>query len=226
MIRRPAIAVFARNPVPGKVKTRLIPLLGEQGAANLHRALISDTLRKAGRLPARISRHLFLTPSRAPFRLARKSFKVHIQRGRDLGERIRNALDDLHHSHAPILIVGTDSPLVPASRFVLALKELETCDAVLGPCVDGGYYLIGLRKRAPGVLRGVRWGGRFAYRDTLRNIMNAGLSCSILEAGSDVDTPSDFKRLKREFERKPALRRLAPETWNFVRNFRKPSLRL
>jgi uncharacterized protein len=226
MARCPAIAVFARSPVPGKVKTRLIPSLGGEGAARLHQALLSDTVRKVSRLSARISQHIFLTQSNPPARIAAPSFKVHIQRGRDLGRRIENALDDLFRLHAPVLIIGADSPLIAPAQFLLAFKELEMCDAVLGPCGDGGYYLIGLQRRAPGVLRGVRWGGRFAFRDTLRNLIRAGLSCSVLEEGSDVDTPRDFSRLATTLEESAAARRLAPETWKFVVRSRKSGLGL
>jgi uncharacterized protein len=219
MTRTPAIALFARTPVPGKVKTRLIPLLGAEGAARFQEALLQDTLREVNRLRRPPARYIFLTGPKPRSRFATPLFQVHVQRGRSLGRRVENAFDLLFRRHAPVVIIGTDSPLIPASRFMLALRELGACDAVLGPCADGGYYLIGLGRRAPGVLRGVRWGTRFAFRDTLRNLLRAGLSCSILETGADVDRPRDFARLKNHFERNPASRRLAPGTWKFVEEF-------
>lgn len=130
-----------------------------------------------------------------------------------------------------MVVIGTDSPLLTPRILRLALDELRVCDAVLGPCPDGGYYLIGLRARADqnmralgrrGVFARVRWGSAFAFRDTLRNLVRSGLSCSVLEPLGDVDRPPDWRRLARELARSPVARRLAPATWLFVKQTRSP----
>jgi len=272
----PAIAVFARAPVAGQAKTRLIPLLGPQGAAGLQAALISDTLRKVAALRGRVQPYLFLTGHSISFhraavrasrplsrerlapalegsrnprfwgprsflkpvdmrnsnRNARATFswapacigEFHIirQQGKDLGERLENTFRRLLLLHPSCVVIGTDSPLIPARILRQALRELHTCESVVGPCPDGGYYLIALRRSVgPGMLRGifrsVRWSTAFALRDTLRNLLRLDLSCSVLGGYADVDLPGDLQRLKKNLSRNRAARHMAPATWTFLK---------
>jgi len=233
----PAIAVFARAPVAGQAKTRLIPLLGAQGAARFQAALISDTLHKVAGLRRWVQPYLFLAASPITFGRSHaeailheqplagagiSEFSIIRQQGKDLGERLENAFRRLLRFHPSCVVIGTDSPLLPARILHQALGELRACESVLGPCPDGGYYLIALRRPArPGMLRGifsrVRWSTAFAFSDTLRNLLGQGLSCSVLEACADVDLPRDLQRLKEDLTRNRKARRLAPATWNFVK---------
>jgi len=100
------------------------------------------------------------------------------------------------------------------------MNELRFCEAVLGPCPDGGYYLIGLRRMRVGLFREVRWGTPHAFRDTLANILGRSFSCSILEPAADIDRPEDFRRLESEMVNDPAARRSAPAVWKFVKKLR------
>jgi hypothetical protein len=233
----PAIAVFARAPVAGHAKTRLIPLLGSQGAARFQAALISDTLRKVAGLRRWAQPYLFWATS--PITFGRSDaeailheqalaggdiseFSLIRQQGKELGERLENAFRGLLRLHPSCVVIGTDSPLFPARILRQALGELRACESVLGPCPDGGYYLIALRRPAdPGRLRSifrrVRWSTAFAFSDTLRNLLRQGLSCSVLEACADVDLPRDLQRLKKDLVQNWKVRRLAPATWNFVK---------
>jgi hypothetical protein len=94
------------------------------------------------------------------------------------------------------------------------------CAAVLGPCPDGGFYLIALRRaevdEIPSLFRRVRWGTAFAFRDMLGNLLRRGLACSILEPCPDVDRPKDFRRLVWELVRNRVARRAAPAVWRYV----------
>jgi rSAM/selenodomain-associated transferase 1 len=211
----PALAVFARRPSPGSAKTRLIPLLGPRGASELHAALVRDVLRKVEELPRKITPYLFLT-GRGGDPPHAKRFVLACQRGADLGARLENAFRVLLRGHSGAVILGTDSPLLPPRILRVAFNELKVCDAVLGPCPDGGYYLVGLRCRSSNSFRGVRWGTAFAFHDTLENLLMAGHSCSILEPYPDVDVPEDLRRLFRELQRNSSARRLAPSTWEFL----------
>jgi len=241
----PAVAVFARPPIAGHTKTRLIPLLGQRGAATLQAAFISDTLGKVARLKESVQPYLFLTgdsitlrrsavqergaPSRerlapAPYWLpaCTREFRIIRQQGTDLGDRLENAFRRLFLLHPSCVVIGTDSPLVPARLLRQALRELQACESVLGPCPDGGYYLIALRRPAdPGMLRGifrsVRWSTAFAFRDTLGSLLRRGFSCSVLEGYADVDLPRDVHRLKEDLSRNRKARRLAPATWAFLK---------
>ncbi len=220
---RRALTIFARAPTPGKAKTRLIPVLGARGAARFHEALISDSIRKVNALRERVTRYLFLTGRAPASSSGLRRYTLARQRGRNLGERLERAFRRLLHRHTRAVVMGTDSPALRPRLLREAFRELEICDAVLGPCPDGGYYLIGLRRKSvridSGLFRGIRWGTRFAFRDTRRNLLARGFSCSILEPVGDVDRPEDLRRLRRELARKSALRRLAPRSWAFLKSW-------
>ncbi len=180
----------------------------------MHAALVRDTLRKVDTLPSNVTPYLFLT-GRGDIPDAR-GFVPGRQRGADLGARLQNAFQLLLRGHTGAVIIGTDSPLFPPRILRLAFDELRVCDAVLGPCPDGGYYLIGLRRCYANLFRGVRWGTASTLRDTLENLLPAGLSSSILEPYPDVDVPADLRRLFRELKRSRSARNLAPSTWEFL----------
>lgn len=235
-----AVAVFARPPVRGQAKTRLIPLLGEHGAADFQAALAADAVRKLRTLcggGSPVSPYLFIAdlfgssegPRTSNGRALRSSFKTILQKGGDLGERLTHAFRYLWVNHRSAVVIGTDSPLLPVRLLRVALSELEVSDAVLGPCPDGGYYLIGLRRPsrerpllAARVFGRVRWGSRFAFKDTLRNMLGEGLSCSMLDSVRDIDRPADVHRLRRELATNAGARRLAPDTARFLLNLPTP----
>lgn len=139
------------------------------------------------------------------------------QRGKDFAERLARAFRDLLRTHPKAVFIGTDSPELSLRLLRRAIRELEACDAVLGPCPDGGYYVIGLRRFDAKLFIGVRWGSRFTFRDTVRNLIRRRFSCSILDFCPDLDRPEDFTRWAREMKTRPSLRRLAPAAWRFVR---------
>jgi rSAM/selenodomain-associated transferase 1 len=219
-LKAPAIAIFARAPAQRKTKTRLIPLLGAEGAAAFQGALISDVIRKVDLLSGDVRRYLFLAGQNSHGCSLPSDYTLMRQRGADLGERLTSGFRLLLRRHPEAVVIGTDSPTLPLRLLNAAIRELDFCDGVLGPCPDGGYYLVGLRRleahQIQSVFRDIRWGSAFAFRDTLRNLLRNKLSCSILEPWGDVDRPRDFHRLKRELAARHAARRLAPATWRFV----------
>lgn len=210
------MATFARAVHPGKTKTRLIPALGPQGAAELHQALVSDALRKVAGLAGKAGCYVFTAGGALPERMVPRAFERRRQRGRDLAERLSRAFTQLLRAHSRAVIIGTDSPTLAPAVLRLALEELRTVDAVLGPCPDGGYYLIGLRRAVPGLFTGLRLGTEFAFGDTLASLLAHGLSCSVLEPCPDIDRPEDLAALKIWLASNPAARRLAPHTWRFL----------
>jgi rSAM/selenodomain-associated transferase 1 len=211
------VGVFARAPVAGRAKTRLIPLLGAHGAAELQTALILDTARKVNELSRIAERWFFCAGGTYPDFAGHSEWTLAEQRGRDLGARVDRAFQTLLRLHEAAVIIGTDSPLLATRTLHRALTELRVCEAVLGPCPDGGFYLMGLRRPVPRIFRGVRWGTRFAFRDMRRNLVGAGLSCSILEPVPDVDRPADVLALARRLRKEPAKRQQAPALWRIVK---------
>ncbi len=224
--KKPALLLFAKVPRPGQVKTRLAGKIGPDAAALLHIAFVADTLHLLRELP--FTPYLFLAgSSQGANHFARRltlprRVRVEMQHGRDLGERLTRAFRKLLKRYPALVILGSDSPTLPGAYVRQAFRELQVCDAVLGPCPDGGYYLIGLRRFSPtrlppGLLGDIRWGTRHAFRDTQRNFLREGLPCSILEEWPDVDTGEDLLRLTRNLKRSPALRRRAARTYRMLK---------
>lgn len=218
---REAVAIFARAPLPGKVKTRLVPLLGARVAAGFQAALISDIVGKVEQVRG-VARYFFFAGSKYPVRFSLRRYAVKRQLGGGLGQRLERAFRDLLRSHARAVVIGSDVPLLRPTVLRQALGELRVCDAVLGPCPDGGYFLIGLRSEGRGlprgIFRGIRWGSEFAFRDTLQNILGKHLSCSILEPVGDIDRPEDIWALWQVMTRLRRARRLAAATWRFLKS--------
>lgn len=190
--------------------------MGPDGAAELHRALVSDALRKVSRLRGDPVRYLYAAGGSLPAEMVPDGFVCRRQQGSGLGQRLARAFAGLLRQHSRVVIIGTDSPALSLSILRVALEELRTTDAVLGPCPDGGYYLIGLRQTQRGLFDRVRLGTESAFRDTLESLVGHGFSCSVLESCPDVDRPQDLIALKKSLTKTPLTRRLLPQTCRFI----------
>lgn len=195
------VVVFARAPLPGRVKTRLVPLLGEKGAARLHARLVERTVRTA--LAARCGPvELHYAPrARHPFfrRLARRyPLSLRAQSGGDLGARMRRAFERvLREAHAAIL-VGSDCPALTPADLRAARRALRGgADVVFAPAEDGGYALIGLDRPRGALFTGIDWGGPRVLAQTRRAIARLRLRRVELRTLWDVDRPEDAARLAR-----------------------------
>lgn len=191
----PRIAVFAKAPVPGAVKTRLVPLLGAEGAARLHASLVRHALATAREArPAALQ--LWCAPDAShPFFAEcadRFSCELHVQQGADLGSRMAHAFA----SNAPLVLIGGDCPSLQASHLEHAWRALESGDAVFAPAEDGGYALVGLARPAPLLFEGIDWGREGVMRETRRRVAASGLRCVELETLWDVDRPEDYRRMQ------------------------------
>lgn len=187
--------LFSKPAEPGKVKTRLQPVLTADQAAELHQAFLDD-----------------LVP-----RLARGDFELEIawaveagqplpeapggslrQYGADLGERLYHGLAEVARRYARVAAVGSDHPELTAQRVSEGFERLEAgADVVLGPAHDGGYYLIGLsgRRLSRRLFAGIDWGTDRVLSTTLERCRDLGLEASLLPAGLDVDVPEDLEQL-------------------------------
>ncbi len=193
-MRAGLLLIFARAPVPGRVKTRLIPVLGAEGAARLHRALLERTLRAAGGQQL-MKVELWTTPHAPPEFIAemrRRGLPVHVQQGRDLGARMEHALADALRRAPWAVVVGCDIPGLRRQDLVRAAHRLRNgADAVLGPAQDGGYWLVGLRRPCPALFRRMPWGTGRVARLTRRRLCRAGLAWAELPPRRDLDRPRD-----------------------------------
>ena len=191
------IAVFARAPVPGQVKTRLQPALGAEGALALHRQLVESTLFRA-RDAALGAVTLWIDGDpQQPELVAcvkRQRVGLNVQRGADLGARMHAALaDEIAVDPQGCLLIGCDCPALTSTRLRESAAALARHDAVLIPALDGGYVLIGLRQPQPMLFDGIRWGSEEVLAATRARIAAAGLRCAELAPLPDLDTPDDYR---------------------------------
>jgi len=196
-----AIAVFAKAPVPGAVKTRLAGVLGADAAASLHAGLVRHALStavRAGVGPV----SLWCAPDIAhPFfaRCAQESgARLEPQQGDDLGARMRHAFEPAWRSSVRLLVIGADCPALTAAHLEAAARALREKDAVFVPAEDGGYVLVGLARPLAGVFEDIPWGTAAVMTRTRERLRAAGASWTELPALWDVDRPDDYARLQRE----------------------------
>lgn len=198
------IVVFAKAPVPGKAKTRLIPRLGARGAAQLHAALVERTLETA--CAAGLGTvELCCAPDAAhPFFAAcaeRHGAALATQATGDLGARMLSAFDRIVPVSGPTLLIGSDCPALTPEHLREAAAALAAGhDAVLGPAEDGGYVLVGLARTSRCLFDGIGWGEPDVVRDTRARLAALGWRWHELAELWDVDRPEDLARLAERIE--------------------------
>ena len=197
----PRIAVFAKAPIAGEVKTRLIPLLGPEGAAALHSGLVRHALSAAAQSRVGVV-ELWCAPDESHPFFARcaSEFGVVLRRqeGADLGERMRRAFDDALGAGSPLIVTGSDCPVLREPDLQSAAQLLRTHDAVIAPAEDGGYVLLALAKPARALFEGVAWGTSAVLSQARERIAAEELRCKELGTYWDVDRPEDYARLQQE----------------------------
>jgi uncharacterized protein len=204
--RREALVMLARLPEPGKAKTRLAPALGAEGAAALYRAFTED-------LCAVLSPHFPLTLACAPDaaqpyfrRLARRFGLALVAQGEgDLGARMRRLAAQALADVPRVVLIGSDAPTLPVELVRRAFAALGRVRVVLGPSLDGGYYLLGVRPPLPDVFTRMPWGGAQVLARTLRRLRVRGIPHTLLPWWYDVDTAADLATLRRHLALLAAL---------------------
>ncbi|MFQ5877678.1 MAG: TIGR04282 family arsenosugar biosynthesis glycosyltransferase [Acidobacteriota bacterium] len=221
MIRtRPTLVLYARLPRAGAVKTRMQPFLRAREALELHQAMLEDSLRllrwaaeRAGARPVlAFSEAWEPEADGAPASLWRAAGGIDRlpQRGGPLGERLRNTLSDLRAAgEGEVVIFGSDSPTLPPVWLEAACEALSgRAGVVLGPALDGGYYLVGTGPGAAVPFEAIPWGTDRALLQTLRVLRSTGTRPALLPPWYDVDRPDDLGRVRRDLSAVPGF---APE---------------
>ncbi len=191
------LIVFARAPMPGRAKTRLIPALGKKGAAALHQRLLENTLDTITTLQ-QCKLELWCTPdtSHPSFKHLKNEYplSLHQQQGADLGERMAHAMQRALMEKRDAIIIGTDCPELSADDILQAIDLLQQgYDAVIGPAVDGGYYLLGLKRFESSLFQNIRWGSDSVFQQTLARLDRAGMPYQTLTTKHDLDRPADLE---------------------------------
>ncbi|MBX7527806.1 TIGR04282 family arsenosugar biosynthesis glycosyltransferase [Qipengyuania vesicularis] len=181
----PRLSIFARLPVPGKVKTRLIPALGEEGAARLYARLLVQTVEEARESGLAFELRVTGGEIAAFHELLGPDVSVVDQGEGDLGERMARV-------EAPALLIGSDCPGVTAPLLRAAADALDDRRVVLGPANDGGYYLIGYREPVPFLFEDMAWSTPAVLPETLARLVARGMGPAILPELTDIDTAEDL----------------------------------
>jgi len=199
-----ALVIFAKAPIPGQVKTRLCPPLTPDEAATLHGSFVLDTLERIQtavvKLKLPLDRYLACAPSASHvfFKIMeeRQGVKLIDQVGDDLGGRMSQAFGTLFaRGYRQVVLIGTDVPTLPLDHVKQAIASLENHDLVLGPALDGGYYLIGLKRMAPELFADIPWSTNQVLRLTQEKALKIGLKASLIAPWRDVDTLADLEAL-------------------------------
>lgn len=189
--------IMAKEPVPGKVKTRLTPPLTPHEAADLYRCFLQDRLLTMGAL-SEVDIALAYTPSRArkPFTdFCPEDFGLFAQHGRTLGEKLCHIFQEkLSEGYAAVSVMGSDSPDLPNRLVQLSFRLMlvERADLVMGPCPDGGYYLIAATKLYPELFSDIPWSTDKVLATTLTKAAELGLKTELLPPWNDLDTFQDL----------------------------------
>ncbi|MGH8002289.1 MAG: TIGR04282 family arsenosugar biosynthesis glycosyltransferase [Brasilonema sp.] len=191
------LIIFTRYPEPGKTKTRLIPALGTEGAANLQRQMTEHTLSQVKQLQKTSAVSFEVRFAGGNLQLMQDWLGYDLvyqpQGEGDLGLRMTQSFFNAFQSGAEkVLTIGTDCPDVNDQILAKAFEQLQQCDLVLGPAVDGGYYLIGLQRPIPELFINIDWGTSQVLHQTINIAQTLNLSVADLPPLADIDRPEDL----------------------------------
>lgn len=184
--------IFARNPVLGNVKTRLAQTIGDSKALEIYKKLLAHTAAITSN--ATYDKFVFYADSiQDSDSWDNKFYEKRLQRGNDLGDRMRYAFQELLScGYGYVLIIGTDCYELTAEIIESGFRQLQDADAVIGPCQDGGYYLLGMKRLHESLFKNKSWSTASVCMDTVRDLQLAGLSYFLLPTLNDIDVEADL----------------------------------
>ncbi len=190
------LIIFTRYPQPGLVKTRLIPVLGEVGAANLQHRMTAETLKKMRSLSQDDELDIYVYFTGSSDRAMQElfgDFNYCDQSTGNLGARMLSAFGDLlGKGSTQVILIGCDCPDLTQDIIRQGFEQLNDLDLVLGKAADGGYYLIGLKQIIPQLFQEISWGSDLVLSQTVKIAEKLGLSIGYLSILHDIDRPEDL----------------------------------
>jgi rSAM/selenodomain-associated transferase 1 len=192
------LIIFTRYPEPGKTKTRLIPALGAEGAAEFHRQMTEKTVKMVREFAASypVSTEIRYTGGNLALMQAwlGVDLRYNLQGSGDLGDRLRESFREAFKiEKTAVMAIGTDCLDLSLEILSEAFDRLKQQDIILGPADDGGYYLIGLSRFVPELFTGIRWGSSEVFQQTLTVCQQLDLLVGFLPQLADIDRPEDLK---------------------------------
>lgn len=218
------ILVFAKRPAAGHVKTRLTPPLPPDEAATVYEACLRDVISQAARQRARVEVWYHDEPRALDyFQTEMPHLMLHAQCSGDLGMKMLDAFTRSFADGAErVVIIGTDAPTVPENILNAAFDDLHEIDVVIGPSVDGGYYLIGLRagafESATLLFDSITWSGADVFKNTMERAQSAALTTRVMPGWYDIDTIEDLRQALADTDNESNLGRWGgrPEAIHFL----------
>ena len=185
------LIIFTRNPVLGKVKTRLAKTVGDKTALDIYTFLLKKT--KEITLDSPCDKVVYYSEKIIKNDIWNcNSFKKEVQSGEDLGAKMKNSFyDAFENNYRKVVLIGSDIYDLESYHINEAFKKLDTNDVVIGPALDGGYYLIGLKKIHPKIFDNKKWGSSTVRKDTLKNLEKVDVH--LLPVLNDVDVIEDIE---------------------------------
>jgi rSAM/selenodomain-associated transferase 1 len=197
-----AVIIFVKNPVHGKVKTRLAAAIGNDKALDIYLDLTAHTLKVAENAVA--DKYIYFSDE-IDNSIGQKTaaFKKAVQSGIDLGEKMKNAFSDiLNNSYRKVIIIGTDCPGISPEILEQAFNQLNDADIVIGPAADGGYYLLGMKALHPQLFDNIEWSTSAVLQTTVERCTQNNLRYQLLEELNDIDEEKDlmhfYKLMKQD----------------------------
>jgi len=214
-----ALIVFIKYPEPGKVKTRLAKDIGNEKACAIYKLLAERVIKNIfSKNPLTYDVHIFFTPADKKNEITewlksildnnqKAKAQYSPQEGSDLGERMSNAFKEILQEKGckKCIIIGTDCPEIDTTLIENAFGVLKEKDIVIGPCTDGGYYLLGMSRPVPvsfeqgfvpDLFIDIDWSTDRVFKQTMEKVRKNNVSCSILKILTDIDTQEDLYRYK------------------------------
>ena len=195
------LIIFLKNPVKGKVKTRLAKSIGDEAALKLYHKMVSHTLGEADAVEATILLYYSdIIPSEYPWSYKPKNPMMSLLQDQspDLGKRMAESIKSGLKEHDHVIVIGSDCPDITAELIQRSFSLLRTNDIVLGPANDGGFYLLGLSNWSDSIFDEVHWSTETVLEKCIKNIEGLGLSYILLEKLTDVDTLEDLQQINRQ----------------------------
>lgn len=203
-----AVIIFLKYPEPGRVKTRLAKDIGDEKACAIYKSLVENVIKNIfTKNPGTYDVHIFFTPADKENEIKNwlksiidneRAFYIQYspQEGNTLGERMSNAFQQTlqRKDCKRCIIIGTDCPEIDATMIESVFEILKEKDIVIGPCKDGGYYLLGMSGFVPDLFVDIDWSTDRVFKQTMGKIQKNNLSSSILETLVDIDTQEDLYR--------------------------------
>lgn len=213
------LLVFAKVPRAGRVKTRLCPPLGLEQASRLYAAMLGDALEAYATLGFTVRVYVAPDPEPFPLDVLPPRVTLHTQMGVGLGERMLHALEDAFSDGAErAVLIGTDHPTLPLAFITQAFEAVSSPETVvLGPTLDGGYYLVGMSRSYPELFMGMTYSHPKVLEETLDRATATDASVTLLRSWYDVDDAASLQHLAEDLAQRPAS--VAPRTRDAIQQY-------